>query len=159
MKRRAAFLILFAVLIILTACGSEDENDTLLKNVYAETPLISPEDGYLWSEFIGEEDGAVWFLCGEESESCFLEISDGGRETVGLPELEDFCDNGYVINAAARLNGCIIFAGNGTDDDGVRDVFLTYFSDNGKVEILHHLEKFSRIFFCFIPQYFYCVSK
>lgn len=142
MKRRAAFLILFAVLIILTACDSEDENDTLLKNVYAETPLISPEDGYLWSEFIGEEDGAVWFFCGQGSESCFLEISDGGRETVGLPELEDFCDNGYVINAAARLNGCIIFAGNGTDDDGVRDVFLTYFSDNGKVEILHHLEKF-----------------
>ena len=142
MKRRAAFLILFAVLIILTACGSEDENDTLLKNVYAETPLISPEDGYLWSEFIGEEDGAVWFLCGEESESCFLEISDGGKRSVGLPVLDGFEDNGYVINAAARLDGCIIFAGNGTDDSGVRDVFLTYFSDDGKVEILHHLEKF-----------------
>ncbi len=142
MKRYAAFLILFAVLTALTACGSEGENDTLLKNVYAETPLISPDDDYLWSEFIGEENGSVWFLCGEESESCFLEISDGGRRTVGLPVLDGFEDNGYVINAAARLDGCIIFAGNVTDDSGARDVFLTYLFDGGKVETLHHLEKF-----------------
>lgn len=142
MKKRAVFLILFSLFLILTVSCSDDESETLLKNVYAETLLISPDDSYLWSEFIGEDGGSVWFLCGQESESCFLAISDGGRRTVGLPALEGFGDNGYVINAATRLDDCIIFAGNGTDDDGMRDVFLTYFFDDGKVETLHHLEKF-----------------
>ena len=142
MKHRAILFALLTVLIILTACGSEDETDTLLKNVYSETPLISPDDGYLWSSFIGEDGGAVWFLCEEASGSGFIEISDGGKRGVGLPVLDGFEDNGYVINAAARLNGCILFAGNGTSDDGVREVFLTYYFDDGRVETLHHIEKF-----------------
>lgn len=145
MQHRAipfAIFAVMAVLIIFTACGSESENDTILKNVYSETALISPDDGYLWSEFIGEDGGSVWFLCEDASESCFLEISDGERRIVKQPMLDGFKNNGYVINAAARLDGCIIFAGNGTDDDGLREVFLARLYDGGRVETLHNIDKF-----------------